>query len=291
MICGLFALTVLGASATSAIASDPMAEECNGLQNGANGFHITTNSTKGGEAADLYGGAVLCGSDFVNGVKKFGFESGVVRVPAGVKIRCANPENQDACKSEPDLKSGQYTGEVNMAIQPLGDLNKAMLNVQTKMYVNQAPAGITGKQNPNKNCTKTDIACYQGIDGLGTGTADTIVKKKNSRYYLYIYKPVPLIPEVSEINYLRIGGTAPGDPRDLHLCKYAGDVKGQQCGSSPDDWMQKNGPSGNYTCDFSLGKKKTFKSSYWIALKPYPKLKPELPLSIIGQFCYPVNWS
>lgn len=247
LVCGLAAVGVLGMGAGIASAADPMANECKSLPTGVNKFHITTDPVTADQPADLSGGGLLCGSDFGGG-KEVGFKSGTISLPTGAKVRCANPKYPNACTSEPDLESGRYIGDVTMAVETvIAGMPLKLENLHSKMYVDQAPPGPLGS-HANTDCTPDAVACYQGLDDLGTGTANTIVKKTDKgKLELQIKTPVAFI-ENTKIYFLQIGGTSPGDPKDLHLCRYAGAKNGSSCGTNPADWAQKNGPAGYYKC-------------------------------------------
>lgn len=307
LVCGVATLAGLGATATTAAAADPMASECQGLRSGVNNFHVTTNPTTGGQVADMYGGGLLCGSDFGGG-KEVGFESGTITNPTGVQVRCANPKNPSACTSEVDLDSGRYIGDVTMALEAMiAGSAIPMKNVHTKMYVDQAPPSVFGS-NPNTDCTATAIACYQGLDDLGTGTSNVIVKKStNGQLTLSINKPKPLLAGVTKIYFLQIGGTKPGDVKDMHLCRYAGAKNGSSCGTSPTDWQQKNSAVGTYGCEswwkepniglpagstwrhgFLLGPNSPPLKGRGYEVSTVPNMEPSQPW--LSKTCSPIEW-
>lgn len=283
-ICGLAAVGLLGVGAGSAAAADPVAE-CTNLPKGVNKFHMWTDPQTAEKPADVYGGGILCGSDFGGG-KELGFKSGTIYTPMHVKVRCANPKNPNACTSESDLASGRYIGDVTMEIELImGGSAIPLKGLHTKMYVDQAPATAFGSHT-NTDCTATAIACYQGVDDLGTATANVIIKKaSNNKLALKINQAVPFLEGV-KVYYLKIGGTQKGDPNDMHLCANAGPVNGSACGANANDWVQKNGPAKTYACDYASlffenifagiwSKKAKGLTGYWAMTDPwYP---PEVP--------------
>lgn len=276
-ICGLAAVGAVGIGAGTATAADPNGTECKNLSKGVSKFHMSTTPKTANVPAEVSGGGILCGSDFGAG-KENGFKSGTIYTPKKVSVRCANPKNPNACTGEADLVSGRYIGDVTMAIETvIGGSPIPLTNLHTKMYVDQAPATVYGS-HANTDCTADAVACYQGVDDLGTATANVILKKtKDAKHYMEIHQPVPFIEGI-KVYYLQIGGTAQGDPKDMHLCRDAGAVNGAACGQNDADWVQKNGPAGTYTCTYAsiffenvLGqilKMKKGTTGYWAYTNP-----------------------
>lgn len=261
--CALVYLVAAGQAA----AADPQAEDCQGLGKGVKKFAVKLMPNTAGTSPVLLASALLCGNDIIasNWNKSKGFLSGSVILPSATSkngfarsiiTRCANPANPNACTSEPDLKEGQYVGRVGMGVVLLSSLLK---NLQTKIYVNKAP----GSPKASDTCSAKAIACYQAEDSLGDFYANIEVinqvkgevdaktgqKLTNDRYTLVINK-IKLKPKLSslpfkKVYYARIGYS--GQPVDI--CKYAGAVNGDKCGTKATDWVQKNGPVSHSSCD------------------------------------------
>lgn len=269
------AAAMLLAYAPVASAVDPQEANCKGLGVGLKNIDVKIEPAITGQASSFKGGVLLCGSDLNvdDPSKSKGYKSGKLTFPwgrrgemmdkglpeyaRGVITRCANPKFANDpkhiadCDGVTDLKSGQYMGSVGMGISTAGG-EIALDGQLAKIYVGQAP----GTDKENALCTVDAIACYQGIDELGIGYSDMVVRKipKSADQVVDTYVleigEIHLLIELKTPNvyYTRIGYPEIGKPIDL--CAYAGAVNGDKCGDpASGDWVQKNGPVGTYTCN------------------------------------------
>ncbi len=268
------AIGTLGLAAQAAVAFDPQ-DDCAGGQYGVKNAWVDTSPSTQFAASEVYGGAVLCGSDTAI---EHGYTGGKIESPAlvtpagttdqfGMEFRCANPAFPSACTTSTDLPSGTFVSEAEMDVMAFwnGNYFSHIDNDHSKIYVNQAPGGP-----PNTDCAATYqnkpvVQCLQGKDDLGWGTSNIIVTKYQSgsgagantgRYRLNIIQPVATGGQL-DLYYTKIGKrgswngqTGVPDPTDnqmaLHICKYAGAVNGSTCGTNPADWLQINGRKGFY---------------------------------------------
>ncbi len=263
-LCVVTAMSLIPVSVAVA-ASQPADPDnpCAGKGTGIFWENIQTTPSKANEPAGLSGGAALCGGD---ASKDNGWIDGEIAFPNSAKSRCANPYYEYACTSESDLKEGQYIGKVDMAISVAGLTFTAKDPVESRVYVGKAPViglaqAMGEKQQKNDLCTSDAIACYQGVDTYGAGVADMAVVKKtwtNSKGKVFDFgyslkigkiKPFPFMGAGAKGYYLQIGSSYAGDDNAMELCRYAGSVDGNDCGSDPNQWINKNGDAGKYVCN------------------------------------------